>query len=250
MSLIYLKVIYYYFLEKDAAVVPVLSGSERVIGSPVLISTGMLGIVSKCHVGLYVAKQHPCVGKDSGGGFSPRYFLVSFQTLTSSSSQPKAYLSVRNKTTPTSGHIEENHLYKGGWQKIGLARREGINQNTPNPGLAFRWSHSLFLTHWMGWRGCPMNANLLPKLVLDTQVWLTARDGDGRSHLYQVLRLTPEVSSRQKLWRGSRLTYFKVNQNGVRGDITIHAFSTWWCLDNGLSSDCSKGFLPVKVNLD
>ena len=35
----------------------------------------------------------------------------------------------------------ENPPYKGGCPKIGLDRRGGMNQNTPNPGLALRWPH-------------------------------------------------------------------------------------------------------------
>ena len=52
-------------------------------------------------------------------------------------------------------------------------------------------------------RGCPQNVNLRPRVVLDTQVWLSARDGDGRSHILAVaLWLTPEESAWQRLWKG------------------------------------------------
>ena len=54
-----------------------------------------------------------------------------------------------------------------------------MNQNTPNPGVALRWPHPCSLPIEWGSRGCPPNANLRPRVVLDTQVWLPARDGDG-----------------------------------------------------------------------
>ena len=54
-----------------------------------------------------------------------------------------------------------------------------MNQNTPNPGLALRWPHPCSLPiEWGRW-GCPPNVNLRPRVVLDAQVWLPARDGDG-----------------------------------------------------------------------
>ena len=54
-----------------------------------------------------------------------------------------------------------------------------MNQNTPNPGLAPRWPHPCSLPiEWGSW-GCPPNVNLRPRVVLDAQVWLPARDGDG-----------------------------------------------------------------------
>ena len=56
-----------------------------------------------------------------------------------------------------------------------------MNQNFPNPGLALMWSHSCSLPIEWGSRGCPLNVNLRPRVVLDTQVWLQARDGDKRS---------------------------------------------------------------------
>ena len=54
-----------------------------------------------------------------------------------------------------------------------------MNQNTPNPGVALRWPHPCSLPIEWGSRGCPPNVNLRPRVVLDTQVWLPARDGDG-----------------------------------------------------------------------
>ena len=54
-----------------------------------------------------------------------------------------------------------------------------MNQNTPNPGVALRWPHPCSLPIEWGSRGCPPNANLRPRVELDTQVWLPARYGDG-----------------------------------------------------------------------
>ena len=80
-----------------------------------------------------------------------------------------------------------------------------MNQNTPNPGWALRWPHSCSLPIEWGSRGCPPNVNLRPRVVLDTQVWLPARDGNGKCHLLAVaLWLTPEESAGQSLWRGQR----------------------------------------------
>ena len=56
-----------------------------------------------------------------------------------------------------------------------------MNQNTPNPGLALRWPHPCSLPIEWGSRGCPPNVNLRPRMVLDTQVWVSARDGYGGS---------------------------------------------------------------------
>ena len=56
-----------------------------------------------------------------------------------------------------------------------------MNQNTPNLRLALRWPHPCSLLIEWGSRGCPPNVNLQPRVVLDTQVWLPARDEDGRS---------------------------------------------------------------------
>ena len=55
-----------------------------------------------------------------------------------------------------------------------------MNQNTPNPGLALRWPHPCSLPIEWGGGGCPPNVNLRPRVVLDTQVWLPARDRDGK----------------------------------------------------------------------
>ena len=57
-----------------------------------------------------------------------------------------------------------------------------MNQNTPNPRLALRLPHPCSLPIEWGKRGCPPNVNLRTRVVLDTQVWLPARDGDERNH--------------------------------------------------------------------
>ena len=72
----------------------------------------MLNIASKCCVGLSVTKQHLCLGKENGGGFSAGYVLLSFQYLTLPSSQPKADCSVRKQDHTYSGQIGEKSSIK------------------------------------------------------------------------------------------------------------------------------------------
>ena len=99
-------------------------------------------------------------------------------------------------------HTRENPPYKGGCPKIGLDRRRGMNQNIPNPGLALKWPHPCSLPIEWDSRCSPPNVNLRPRVVLDTQVWLPARDGDGRSHSrVETFRLIPEGSAEQRLWK-------------------------------------------------
>ena len=74
-----------------------------------------------------------CVGKESEGGFSPGYVLLSFQTLTPSSGQPKTDCPAWSKATSTHSQTEENPPYKRGWLNIDSARRGGMNQNTQTP---------------------------------------------------------------------------------------------------------------------
>ena len=80
-----------------------------------------------------------------------------------------------------------------------------MNQNSPNPRLALRCPHPCSLPIEWGNRDCPPNVNLRPRVVLDTQVWLPARDGDERScPLAVALWLTPEEIAWQRLWREQR----------------------------------------------
>ena len=65
-----------------------------------------------------------------------------------------------------------------------------MNQNTPNPWLDLWWPHPCPLPIEWGSRGCPSNVNLRPRVVLDIQVWLQARDGDERNHLLAVAFMT------------------------------------------------------------
>ena len=67
----------------------------------------MVSIPFKFRVGLRVAKQHPCVGKKKGGGFSPGYVLASFPNRTIPSGKAKADHPVWNKSTPTPGKPEK-----------------------------------------------------------------------------------------------------------------------------------------------
>ena len=76
----------------------------------------------------------------------------------------------------------ENPPYKGGWWKIGYHQEGRDESEFSKPGLALNWSHPCSLPIKWGSVGCPLNINLRPRVVLDTQVWLLARDRDGRSY--------------------------------------------------------------------
>ena len=59
--------------------------------------------------------------------------------------------------------------------------QEGRNEpEYPKPRISSQVAPSLLFTIEWGNRGCPPN-NPKPQVELDTQVWLSARDGDGRS---------------------------------------------------------------------
>ena len=71
-----------------------------------------------------------------------------------------------------------------------------------------------------------------PRVVLDIQVWLPVRDGDGRSHfLAEPLCLIPEESAGQRLWeRLERLSNIRNNQEWCQrrlpGRVFTKPFST------------------------
>ena len=92
-------------------------------------------------MGLRVARLSLCVSTESDGGFSPGYVLLSFQNLTPSSRQFPLTTPLELRSRLPCVQTRENPPYKGGCPKIGLDRRGGMNQNTPNPGLALRWPH-------------------------------------------------------------------------------------------------------------
>ena len=130
-------------------------------------STGMLSITSKFSVGKRV--QHPCEGKENGGGFSPEYVLLSFQNLT----PPSCKLSDRLP------ELNKGHAYPmyADWGKFSLWRRLAGDRPSqerrdepeyPNPRLAFKWPHPCSLPIEWGRRGCPPNVNLRPWVILDT----------------------------------------------------------------------------------
>ena len=93
------------------------------------------------------------------------------------------HLPLLNSGQAYSRQTEENPPYEGGWMKIGYHQEGRDEPEFSKPGLALRWPHPCFLPIEWGSRGCPPNVNLRPRVVLDTQVWLPARNGDGRSHL-------------------------------------------------------------------
>ena len=139
------------------------------------IPTWMLGIVNKCHVGLLVSKQHPCVGNESEGNFSSGYVLMSFQTLKSSSGQPK--LTALFETRPSlPGQTGENPPYKGSWLKIGYSQEERDELEYPKLRISSQVILSFAALPIERVRRSSSESNLRPWVVLDTQVWLTARD--------------------------------------------------------------------------
>ena len=112
-----------------------------------------------------------------------------------------------------------------------------MNQNTPNPGIALRRPHPCSLPIEWSSRGCPPNVNLRPRVVLNAQVWLPARDGDKRSHsLLKALCLILEESARQRLKKGqrqnNRLQAHKSWRNQRESAImlpTLREFTTFEC---------------------
>ena len=122
----------------------------------------------------------------------------------------------------------ENPPYKGGCQKIGLDRRGGMNQNTPNPGLALRWPHPCSLPIEWGSRGGPPNVNLRPRVILDTQVWLPVRDGDGRScHPSSGIMINSRGERRTKALedRGMQQTPSNIRSEKPEGTDTVYTNS-------------------------
>ena len=81
-----------------------------------------------------------------------------------------------------------------------------MNQNTPNPRLALRLP--ILARYPLNWvKRLSPNVNLRPRMVLDTQVLLPTRNGDGRSNfLADELCLIPEESAGQSLWERQRNT--------------------------------------------
>ena len=143
----------------------------------------MVSIASKCRVGLRVAKHHPCVGTECGGGFSSGYVLLSFQNLTPSSCQNRLTTLNWTKATPTKCmQTEENAPYKGGWLEIGPTRWGRMNQNTQTSRLTLRWSILVAILIECCREAVP-ECQPSTWVVPDIQVWLPVRDGDERSHL-------------------------------------------------------------------
>ena len=101
--------------------------------------------------------------------------------------------------------IRENPPYKGGCPKIGLDRRGGMNQNTPNPYLL---SGVPIIVLY------PLNGEVeaVPRILTFDHGWYwTPRSGcrqgnemGGAVILAVALWLTPEKSAWQWLWREQR----------------------------------------------
>ena len=116
-----------------------------------------------------------------------------------------------------------------------------MNQNTPNPGVALRWSHPCSLPIEWGSRGCPPNANLRQEVVLDTQVWLPARDGDGMCcHPSKGIMINSRGERRTKALEGQRISNrLRATSSGeTRGyrhshHQSLHAFSGIFACSSG-----------------
>ena len=123
-----------------------------------------------------------------------------------------------------------------------------MNQNYPNPWLALRWSHPCSLPIEWGSRGCPSNINLRPQVVMDTQVLMPARDGDGRSHPQAVaLWLTPEEIAWQWLWRGQR-NYNRLRAQSGRRNQREQTLSTPISTCGSRGSPGYGGWPLIKIN--
>ena len=149
--------------------------------------------------------------------------------------------------------IRENPPYKRGCPKIGLDRRGGMNQNTPNPRLALRWPHPCSLPiEWGRW-GCPLN-NPKPRWYWTPGVAAGKGQRWEKLPLEVTLWLTPEESAGQRLWRGQRIdNRLRVNQVGeTRGyrhshHQSPHVFSGIFACGSG-GSPGYGGWPLIKIN--
>ena len=90
-------------------------------------------------------EKNSCMGEENEDGFSPGYVLLSFQTLTPPSDQPKVDRPVWDKTTPTQDRPKKILPAKEVDWKYVIAGNGGMNQNSPNTGLAPRWPNSFVI---------------------------------------------------------------------------------------------------------
>ena len=115
--------------------------------------------------------------------FSPGYVLLSFSILTLSSRWVPSSTQHWTQVKPSPDRPEKILFIKEVGGRKATTRRRGMNQNSLNPGLTLEWFHPCSLLIEWSSRGCLPNVNLRPRVVLDTQVWLPARDGVGRDAL-------------------------------------------------------------------
>ena len=141
----------------------------------------MLGITSKCRVGLCVVRQHPCMSTESEDGshqdksswvFSPNTDLAG-----GADHQPH-----QTQAKPTPDKTEIILLLKE-VVEYRLGQEEEMNQNTPNPGLALRWPIFLALSIEWGKESVPQCQSLTTSGTGHPGL-APARDGDGRSYLH------------------------------------------------------------------
>ena len=112
----------------------------------------------------------------------------------------------------------ENPPYKGSWLEIGPARREGMNQNTPNPRVTLR--RPILRSSTIEW-----GVEAVPRMLTFYNRWYwTPRSGCPHSwrrwssHLLaEALCLISEKSAGQKLWEElENQTNSRYRQNDTR----------------------------------
>ena len=110
----------------------------------------------------------------------------------------------------------KNSLYKGGCPKIGLDRRGGMNQNSPNPD-ELSGDPILGPTPLNRVRLLPPNDNPLTTVVLATRSGCRQGAVMESVTLQMELRLTSVESAGQRHWGGSARTYIKDRLDETRG---------------------------------
>ena len=113
-------------------------------------------------MGLSLTKQHPCVGKENGDGFSSEYVLMSFQNLTPPRVSLKlTALSESRRCQLQSQTGEKYPPYKGAWLKIDYSQKERDEPEYHEPPISSQAAIPL--------RPCPLN--LVRRLSLESNLW-------------------------------------------------------------------------------
>ena len=124
----------------------------------------------------------------------------------------------------------------------------------PKPQISSQVAQLCSLPIKWGSRGCPPNVYLRPRVVLDTQVWLPARDEVGRSYpLLKTLCLILEESAGQRLKKEQRQNKRLQEHKGWRNQrgqadmlTTLREFTTVKCGSG--DPPCLGGSPLIKIN--